>query len=630
MNPERWEIVKEVFEAALELDPEQHAPYLDRACAGDAEVRREVEAMLIADGQAGPFIDTPVFATAQDLLADDESESPLPAAIGRYTILSRLGAGGMGEVYLAEETPLGRRVALKVLAPHAIAQIGATERFMREARLASALDHPNICTIYDAGVADGTPFISMQYVEGDTLQRLIHDRPLPVERWLPIALQVADALRAAHARGIVHRDLKSSNIMVTPGGQVKVLDFGVAKMFGQAGAAGVDAGLTRTGVTVGTPSYLSPEQARGAAVDQRSDIFSFGIVLYEMATGRLPFIRPSAAEVMHAIINEPHPPVSQYTTQVPPTLAAAIERALSKDPDARFQSLDEMIRELRVSSGEERVAVRLPRARRTRWATAVVLAAGVILRGLAMWPVFERTPPSVSPGGVVRSIAVLPFKPLVASDRNESLEMGMADTLIFRLSSVKGIAVRPISAVRKYADLHQDPLAAGRELGVDAVLDSSIQVVGERIRVTTRLLRVEDGSVLWTERTNEQLADLFVAQDAIAEKLVGSLALTLTDEERKRLTRRYTETPRPISCISRGDTSGTREPRMACRRGSSTSSRRSRRTRRTRLPMPGWPTRTRCSRPRRARRQRTRFLRRARPPNVRWRSTTHSLKRTPR
>ena len=200
-----------------------------------------------------------------------------------------------------------------------------------------------------------------------------------------------------------------------------------------------------------------------------------------------------------------------------------------------------MIRELRVSSGEERVAVRLPRARRTRWATAVVLAAGVILPGLAMWPVFERTPPSVSPGGVVRSIAVLPFKPLVAGDRNESLEMGMADTLIFRLSSVKGIAVRPISAVRKYADLQQDPLAAGRELGVDAVLDSSMQVVGERIRVTTRLLRVEDGSVLWMERTNEQLADLFVAQDAIAERLVGSLALTLTDEERKRLTRRYTE-----------------------------------------------------------------------------------------
>jgi eukaryotic-like serine/threonine-protein kinase len=195
MNPERWEVVKEVFEAALELDPEQHAPYLDRACAGDAEVRREVEAMLIADGQAGPFIDTPVFATAQDLLADDESGSPLPAAIGRYTILSRLGAGGMGEVYLAEEATLGRRVALKVLAPYAIAQSGAMERFMREARLASALDHPNICTIYEAGVADGTPFISMQFVEGDTLQRLIHDRPLPVERWLP--MRYAPRTRAA-------------------------------------------------------------------------------------------------------------------------------------------------------------------------------------------------------------------------------------------------------------------------------------------------------------------------------------------------------------------------------------------------------------------------------------------------
>ena len=574
MNPERWPIVKDVFAAALEQEPGQRAAFLDRACAGDPSLRAEVEAMLASDERAASFIEAPVFEVAPELLADDRSDAPLGQTIGRYKTLSRLGAGGMGDVYLAEDATLGRKVALKVLAPHLVADSRSIERFKREARLASALDHPNICTIYEVGAADGTSFISMQYrVEGESVERLIDGRPLPTARGLSIALQVADALAAAHALGIVHRDIKPGNIIVTPRGQAKVLDFGVAKMLTPTEAWAGDSKLTRTGATVGTPSYLSPEQARGAHVDHRSDIFSLGVLLYEMASGQLPFKRPSAAEVMHAIINEPHTSVSEIDKEVPPGLAAVIDRALAKEPAARYQSVNEMIVELRqvaeviglagwnapdhvlpsLPRQQESVAAPSRRWSRNRSMVAVALTAGVILAGLAIWRWPER-PPISSPGppGAIKSMAVLPFKPLVAGNRNEALEMGMADTLIFRLSSIKGIVVRPISAVRRYADINQDALAAGREQQVDAVLDSSIQMAGEKIRVTARLMRVADGTVLWTGKSDEQFADLFTVQDAIAEKLAASLALEVTDEERQRLTRRYTDNTEAYQLYLRG------------------------------------------------------------------------------
>lgn len=341
MTPERWQVVKDVFQAALRRDERQRPAYLDHACAGDPSLRADVDAMLASDERAGSFLEEPVIDRAPELVAEEVHTSRVGSTIGHYRVLSPLGAGGMGEVYRAEDSRLGRQVALKVLLPGLVSNIASRARFFREARLAASLDHPNICTIYEVGEAGDVPFISMQYVDGDTLQHVLDARPLGVDRLLSIALQVADALGVAHAAGIVHRDIKSSNIMVTPSDQAKVLDFGISRVL-QPGSETDAPSSTSSGVFFGTPSYMAPEQARGEPADSRSDIFAFGTVLYEMASGRVPFSRPSAPETTNAVINDPHTPVREINPQIPPPLANLIDRALAKDPAHRYQSIEDV------------------------------------------------------------------------------------------------------------------------------------------------------------------------------------------------------------------------------------------------------------------------------------------------
>jgi serine/threonine-protein kinase len=565
MTPERWQQVKNLFHAALELDASQRAAFLDEACAGDPSLRRQVEALMASHEGAPSFLEAPALEVAAQMMAQEQANSPVRQTIGPFKIVKRLGAGGMGEVYLAEDTRLGRKVALKLLAPALVADSQSRIRFLREAQLASALDHPNICTIHEIGQADGHYFISMQYVEGETLKQVIGGRPLSLESLLSISLQVADALRAAHAHGIIHRDIKSNNIIITAQGQAKVLDFGLAKLL-EPEAGGAESDLTRSGAMLGTPSNMSPEQARGERVDHRSDIFSFGVLLYEMATGRTPFKRKSPAETMNAVINEPHTPVSEINKDVPPGLVAVIDRALAKESGARYQSMPEMLGDLRgvvaqagslrdpFDSAEVPDGVIVPYVsprRRTwlgglrRWtqnptrAVALALAASVVLVGLALI-IYSLWPKHPVPPAPIKSIAVLPFKPLVAESRDETLEMGMTDTLITKLSAIRQINVRPISAVRKYTGLDQDPMAAGREQRVDAVLDGSIQKSGEKIRVTVRLVRVEGGAPLWASQFDEKMTDIFAVQDSISERVAGALAVKLTSEEKQRLTKPYT------------------------------------------------------------------------------------------
>jgi serine/threonine-protein kinase len=566
MTPERWQQVKELFDAALKLDASQRAAFLDEACAGDPSLRRQVEALLASYEGAPRFLEEPAVEVAAQMMAKDQADSPVRQTIGPFRILKRLGAGGMGEVYLAEDTRLGRKVALKVLAPALVADSQSRIRFLREARLASVLDHPNICTIHEVGEADGQYFISMQYVEGETLKQVIGGRPLSLESVLSISLQVVDALRAAHEQGIIHRDIKSNNILITARGQAKVLDFGLAKLLEkEAGRAEED--LTRTGAMLGTPAYMSPEQARGVRVDHRSDIFSFGVVLYEMATGRGPFKGKSQAETMNAVINEPHTPVSEINQEVPPSLSAVIDRALAKDPGDRYQSMQEMLGDLRhvvaqtdsvrhlLSPVEvpDGVVVPYVSPRRHTWlgglgrwtqrpaqAIFLALAAGVVLGGLALI-ISSFWPKSPTPPAPIKSIAVLPFKPVVEASRDEILEMGMTDTLITKLSALRYITVRPISAVRKYAGLDQDPMAAGHEQRVDAVLEGSVQKLGDRIRVTVRLANVKDGSLLWAGQFDEKMTDIFALQDSIAEKVSRALKIQMTAAEQARVYRSYTE-----------------------------------------------------------------------------------------
>jgi Tol biopolymer transport system component len=410
MKPERWKQVDELLEAALEYPATERASFLDRACSGDEELRRELESLLISEGQTAAFIESPPARVAADFFTDNQPKPARGMRIAHYEILGEIGSGGMGEVYLARDARLGRKVALKVLPPNFTADAQLRARFFREAQLASALDHPNVCTIHEVGQSSTFLFIAMQYVEGVNLKQLIGSRPLKLDALLSISLQAADALAAAHDQGIIHRDIKSNNIIITPRGQVKVLDFGLAKLtdgsdlHGKAESESTSQ-LTRTGAVMGTPSYMSPEQARGERVDHRSDIFSLGVVIYEMASGDGPFKRKSHAETMNAVINESHTPLAEFNQELPAGLSAAIDRALSKDPADRYQSMGEMLSDLRqvgrevglLGSSDSQGAVipYVPLGRRSakRWLWAMTLLGLALVVGLGLWFSSLRTSP---------------------------------------------------------------------------------------------------------------------------------------------------------------------------------------------------------------------------------------------
>jgi len=400
MKPERWKQVDELLEAALECPASERASFLDRVCSGDEELRRELESLLVADAQTESFIGSTPARVAADLLNDSQPKPRRGERIAHYEVLGQIGSGGMGEVYLARDTRLGRKVALKVLPRSFTADPQLRARFVREAQLASALDHSNICTIHEVGHSSNFLFITMQYIEGVNLKQVIDSRPVKLDSLLSISLQVADALAAAHDQGIIHRDIKSNNIVITPRGQVKVLDFGLAKVTDLVDGTAqteITSQLTRTGAVMGTPSYMSPEQARGGRVDRRSDIFSLGVVIYEMASGDVPFRRKSQAETMNAVINESHTPVAELNKELPAGLSAAIDRALSKDPADRYQSMGDMLRDLRqvgrgiglLGSSDSQGAVipyvPLGRQSARRWMWAMSLLALALVVGIGLW-----------------------------------------------------------------------------------------------------------------------------------------------------------------------------------------------------------------------------------------------------
>jgi len=398
MKHKRWKQIDELLEAALDCPETERSSFLDRACAGDDELRREIESLLISDCRTGGLIESPPARVAADLFSYNPSKPSKGDRIAHYEVLEQIGAGGMGDVYLARDARLGRKVALKLLPPSLTADPQLRARFFREAQLASALDHQNVCTIHEAGQSSSFLFIAMQYVEGINLKQLIGSGPLKLDTLLSISLQTADALAAAHDLGIIHRDIKANNIIITPRGQVKVLDFGLAKSTDarREGVAGAQSELTRTGAVMGTPGYMSPEQAQGERVDHRSDIFSLGVVIYEMAIGDVPFKKKSLAETINAVINESHLPVTEHSDKVPAGLSAVIDRALSKDPADRYQSMGEMLADLRqvgravglLGSSDSQGAV-IPyvplRRSANRWMWGVAVLGLVVLGALGLW-----------------------------------------------------------------------------------------------------------------------------------------------------------------------------------------------------------------------------------------------------
>jgi len=467
--------------------------------------------------------------------------------------VKKLGAGGMGEVYLAEDTKLHRPVALKVLPEEFARDKQRLQRFLAEAHTASVIAHPNVAVIHEIGEADDhTPFIAMEYVEGQTLAAKIGRRSMPLQELLDIAIEIAEALDEAHSRGVVHRDLKPANIIITPRGHAKVLDFGLAKL--RLPATNDDSGTgTRVksdpGSVIGTIDYMSPEQALGREVDHRSDLFSFGVVLYEMATGRQAFSGKTSTEAIERIVHSQPEAIARFNYEVPPELERIIRKCLEKNPDSRYQSGREILIDLRNLRRDSTSAERPPVVvRRRHWVPASI-AAAVVLIALAAMIITRRTASARPP---IDSLAVLPFVNASRDPQSEFLADGMTETIINKLTELPQLKVMSRSTMFRYKGKNADPQQVGRELKVSAVLAGRVLQVGDRLDIQTELVKVDDGTQLWGERYDRRVADVFALQDDIAREISGKLKLKLTGEEQKRISKRYTDNPEAYSLYVEG------------------------------------------------------------------------------
>jgi serine/threonine-protein kinase len=473
--------------------------------------------------------------------------------ISHFRVIEKLGAGGMGIVYKAVDIRLDRPVALKFLPDNMVQDSQALERFRREARAASALNHPGICTIYDIGEQGGRGFIAMEFIDGKTLRSHIHGKALPIEEILKLGTQVAEALDAAHAEGIIHRDIKPENIFVTKRGQAKVLDFGLAKLVPK-GVASADAdsggevpGSTSiVGIISGTPSYMSPEQVRGDNLDERTDIFSLGLLLYEMATGRQAFSGGTGGKIIEAVLTRSPAPARNINPDVPPRLEEIINRAVHKDREQRYQHAADIRADLQQlqrdtdpgtvsgwrAPGKEAESVLTP-------TTSHLQSSGKLRARNSTAQTGALRPPRVSK--IIDSLAVLPFENASRDPEHEYLSDGIAGSLINILATVPKLRVIAQSTVFRYKGRRIDPQVVGRELNVRAVLTGRIMQSGGSLRIGTELVDVATGSQLWGAQYDRKPGDIFAIQDEISNEISGKLRLKLTRAEKKRLTKRQTD-----------------------------------------------------------------------------------------
>ena len=545
MTAARLKTVKKIFHAALDCEPDKVSAFLELECQGNETLRHRVEALLSAHRQAGSFIEAPVVGLAANIIEKGQTQLLMGQTIGHYKILEQVGSGGMGEVYLASDVTAGRRAALKLLPTQVTSDAQRLKRFEQEARVVAGLNHPNILTVYEVGADNSTRYIASELVEGETLRQRFARGRIQVGEAIEIAIQVAGALTAAHQAGVVHRDVKPENIMLRPDGYVKVLDFGIAKLAEQELPAttteeeALKMVETNLGSILGTVRYMSPEQARGAPVDQRTDIWSFGVVLYEMVAGRAPFTADIPQEAMAAILTTEPPPLSSYIANAPGELQQIVTKALRKDPRQRYQSANEMLdalkglrRKLELAAELERSAPRHPWLRWTRSPTAVALGclAGALVLALPFYW-FQKATTSPAPE---KSIAVLPFENLSRDPDNAFFTNGVQDEILTALARIGHLKVISRTSVMEYkSGIARDLREIGQQLGVAHVLEGSVQRFGNRVRVNVQLVDARTDAHLWAQTYDRDLADVFAIQSDIAKAIANQLQAKLSVSEQR-------------------------------------------------------------------------------------------------
>lgn len=563
-EPERIQRIKSIYNGALELTGERRAVYLEQACGEDHELLREVESLLGFETQAERFIEQPAMRVAADLFAEKHSGSMIGKQLAGYRIQSLIGVGGMGEVYLARDTRLNRQVALKLLPRVFMSDTDRVRRFELESRAVSALNHPNIVTIHEIGHEQGLHFIVNEFIEGVTLRQFLSERRPGTREVLGIAAQIAAALAAAHEAGIVHRDLKPENVMLRPDGYVKVIDFGLARL--SAPADRVDESLVTgteslPGKVMGTVKYMSPEQARGLILDSRSDIFSLGIVLYEMLSGRLPFDGETSGDVVVAILDREPAPLSEMVDRLPPRLDLLIKRMLVKEVVSRCSSMTEVRNELRQillaleTEGEEQIAkqdsARSPVIKRSSilrhpmMVLVIVIVIGMLAGAGYYYRQSQRTQR-------IDTLAVLPFGSKGTDPDTEYLTEGLGLSLVNSLSQLGQLKVKSRSSVAAYRGQVIDPQHAGRELGVRAVLTGSVARRGDTLSVNVELVDVEDGNQLWGASYHRRVMDILPLEEEITREITGKLQVRLTADQQKQLSKRPTSNPEAYQYYLKG------------------------------------------------------------------------------